>query len=207
MENLERIGEPVAEAVTLAEMKEHIRIEPDATDDDAFLSELIKAARDYIENHTHLALTYSRWKWSFEDWPDGGNSLELPKRPLVIILPPGNDADPLKKKSPLVSYVNGTDVETTTVLDYGADILARNANPPTIDVYGLFYWPSILTWNPYPISVEFVAGYSIDGQKVPPALKQALKMLVAHWFLEREIGDIPPGVKTILRMFDSGAYL
>lgn len=205
MENLERIGDPVAEPVTLAEVKEALRI--DGTDEDAYLSTLISAAREYVENHTHLALTYSRWKFTLDGWPDGGEPIELPKRPLVVIAPPGNDADPLEKRSPLVSYINGTTVETTNELVYGNDFLAKNSNPPTVDLYDRVFWPSILTWNPYPISVEFVAGYSLDGARVPPALKQAIKQLVGHWYLEREVGDIPPGVKTILRMFDSGAYL
>jgi uncharacterized phiE125 gp8 family phage protein len=209
VEHLERIAGPDAEPVTLEEIKEHLRI--DGNDEDGYLFSLLQGAREFVEDWTRQSLTHTRWRWTLDAFPPASETIELPIGPLVVITPPGVPAEPLQKISPSIEYINGTDTETTNTLTHGVDFLAKNSNPPTIDVYGLQYWPTILTNHPYPVTIEFIAGYSADGSRVPPVLKQAIKMLVAHWYQNREaVGTIgapaPMAVDSLLRLASPGDY-
>lgn len=56
---------PTVEPVTLAEVKQHLRLMPDQTDDDLYLMGLVAAARRLIERRLGIALvaTQFRSKW------------------------------------------------------------------------------------------------------------------------------------------------
>jgi uncharacterized phiE125 gp8 family phage protein len=45
------------------------------------------------------------------------------------------------------------------------------------------------------VTVRFVAGYGDTETAVPDRIKLALLMLVAHWYENRDVGDVPDGVK------------
>jgi len=209
VEHLERIAGPNAEPITLEELKEHLRI--DGTDEDGYLFGLLQGAREFVEDWLRQSLTYTRWRWTLDCFPPGSDTIELPRGPLLVTLPPGNPSEPLEKISPTIEYRNGTDVEASFTLTHGVDFLAANGNPPVIDTYGLLYWPTLLTYNPYPVTIEFVAGCSADGSRVPPGIKQAIKMIVAHWYINREAvgsigGPTAMAVDSLLRLHGPGDY-
>ena len=60
---------PVAEPLTLAEVKAHLRL--DATDEDALLASLQKTAREHLERMSGLALMRQTLRLYLDDWPEG----------------------------------------------------------------------------------------------------------------------------------------
>ena len=67
---------------TLAEAKAHLRVTHG--DDDAYISTLIKTARQSIEAQTGLGLISQGWSVFLDDWPDNG-VIELPLAPILDI--------------------------------------------------------------------------------------------------------------------------
>ena len=68
---LERVTQRVVEALTLAEMKLHLRTYSSNTDEDALISALIKAAREWVEDYTGRVLVDSTWRLTIGNvvWP------------------------------------------------------------------------------------------------------------------------------------------
>ena len=64
---LVRTGEPAAEPVTLAEVKNHLRIAHDSEND--LLQGLIRAAREDLERATGMALIDQTWRLVLDGWP------------------------------------------------------------------------------------------------------------------------------------------
>ncbi len=65
-------------------------------------------------------------------------------------------------------------------------------------------WPSV-RWQTEAIWVTFTAGYGTGAEDVPAPLLQAIRLLVGHWYQNREAvnvgnitGEIPLGVRTLL---------
>lgn len=72
--------------------------------------------------------------------------------------------------------------------------------------YGLT-WPAV-RWQKEAIGVEFKAGYGDTADDVPAPILQAVRMLVGHWFQNREAvnvgnitSEIPLGVRTLIQPF------
>lgn len=145
---------PVAEPLTLAEVKAFLRV--DASDEDGLINGLISAARMQVEAQAHLALLTQSWIWR----PHAvATQMDLPLGPLQSVTHmTRTDAEPVSPES-----------YTVTAGRIGR--IRWNGTPPAAD--------SGLT-------IHFTAGYGDEGADVPADLRQALKMLVAHWFETRE---------------------
>ena len=59
---------PATEPVSLAEAKAHLRVTHN--DDDAYITTLIKTARQGIEAQTGLGLISQGWSVFLDDWPE-----------------------------------------------------------------------------------------------------------------------------------------
>ena len=70
---------PVVEPVTVAEVREHLRI--DHTHEDKWLLAAIRTAREDVEGYTGRALLTQTLEWSLDGWPEEG-VLRLPRPPL-----------------------------------------------------------------------------------------------------------------------------
>ena len=163
-------GEPVS----LEEAKLHLRVDID-TDDDAIMG-YIAAARAYLEEITGRSFVSQTWDYTIDnEWPwilnldTGGHEqvIELPKAPLVSVTS--------------ITYVdsngsNQTLASNQYVVD-GANVIGRIY--PAYDVD----WPTVRTQN-RAITVRFVAGYG-TMLAVPEALKQALLLMVGHFYAMR----------------------
>lgn len=211
-----RIAEPSAWAVTLAEAKAHLRIEH--TDDDVYIDSLIGAASHHIERVTGVTLTWTRYRVQYEAFPD---YFTLPRRPLVTgstgtypaqvqgVAAVAND-----HLSPVVNFANGYDQDETDSAWVPADTYFRavDGNPPEILLWNETLWPTLNTWNPYPVWVDFTAGFSQNGSRVPVDLKRALLLLVAHWYMVREAASpdagmpAPFAVDALLDQWAPGEY-
>ena len=167
---------PAAEPISLAEAKAHLRV--DGSDEDMLISSLILASRLLVERTLGLALITQGWSYFLDAWPDRG-CISLPLSPVQS-----------------VSAVTVHDEDGgSTVLDaddYAADVLSVPARLVLTEAT-----PSSITraFNAY--EVAFTAGYGDTGSDVPQPIRQALLLLVAHWFERREPVELGPGPQEV----------
>lgn len=172
---------PLEEPVTLAEAKAHLRIEDDITDDDDLITALIAAARQVAENLTSRALVRQQLEVSLECFPS------------VIELPGGHFLEMTHLK-----YINATGTLTTLVADTDYQIDSRREPALVLPAYGKS-WPGTRA-VPNAVTVTYWAGYAPgDGsptdyrENIPAAIKQWIKLRVAHLYEQREpvnVGNI-----------------
>lgn len=182
-------GEPI----TLEQAKAQLRLDTD--DDDAYVLDLIAAAREHVEGQTRRALKQQTFDYAIDGgWPlvDGLPMIQLPINPVVSVTS--------------ISYqdASGTSPEPTlAAADYA--VTTRNNGSYIVPGYNVT-WPSVRD-VPDAITVRFVAGYTT----IPAALKHAIKLLVAHLYENREpvsrnavIASVPYTVEALLSPFRSG---
>jgi uncharacterized phiE125 gp8 family phage protein len=172
---------PATEPVALAEAKEHLRVSH--ADDDAYISTLIIAARRQIEARTGLRLITQAWSLFKDCWPDAPTlSLELsPVSAVSDILVYGESGLPAVY-DPAHYYLDAVSKPARVVLrpDRLPPMPGRRVNG---------------------IEVRFTAGFGA-ASSVPQDLKQAVLILVAHWFDHRGDADgalLPLTVNDIIR--------
>lgn len=180
---------PAEEPVTLTEAKNHLRV--DLTDDDSLISALIVAAREHAEAITRRAFITQTLKLSLDAFPANNG-------PIYVPMPPLQSVNSLK-------YFDTDGMEQT--LTEGTDFLVDNESEPgRITPAPDTGWP--VTQNrPNAVSVEFVAGFG-DASKVPQGIKQAILLMVGHWYENREAvtmqgnnaGELPMAVDSLLMM-------
>jgi uncharacterized phiE125 gp8 family phage protein len=154
--------------VTTADIKAHARI--DTSDDDDLIATYITAARRYLERRMRRCFISQTVVEKFDDW-------QFLFRPVY---------------SPLVSvtsivYVdaNGTN-QTLSSSYYTVD---TTATPGRLYESYSYSWPTIRDQR-NAVTLTYVAGYGAAASDVPETIKTAIKMLVAHWYENREaIGD------------------
>jgi uncharacterized phiE125 gp8 family phage protein len=180
---LKLVTPPVTEPVTLDELKQYLRI--DHADDDAEVSALGVAAREFVETYTGLALPVQTWELTARDWP--ACVIVLPKPPLQVVVS-------IKHRT-----AAGAVVTLAANTDYIADLAGGTVEPVTS-------WPRVGDY-PDAVQVRFTAGGS-----TPESLKLAIKSLAAHWYDNRspvETADgatrrVPFHVKALLAQARGG---
>ncbi len=172
---------PTAEPISIAETKRHLRIT--SGDDDENIDELIQRARRHVEELTERTIPVTQYVLRLDRFPgtEGG------RRRSAIDSDIRDDAIPLLKP-PIVSIdsVDYTDADgnpqTMPAADYETDIWDEpGAIVPAIGVD----WPDTVG-GINDVSVTYTAGYDGVAHVLPPSLKHAMLMLVAHWHEHRE---------------------
>lgn len=191
--SLVRASEPAVEPVSLADAKQHLRVDTD--DDNLYITALISSAREWCETYIDRTFVETQWTMRMDFFPF---EIELPRPPMHPSL-----------TATVVTYTrdDGT-VETLSTAAYRVD---RNSTPGVIrNLYG-GSWPSHLL-DENSVTVTWWAGYGPDGQKVPRAIRHAILMLVAYLYERRLAADsvpaneIPFGVKSLLDTHRWGQY-
>jgi len=156
---------PAAEPVALAEAKAHLRVDGGA--DDTLIASLIVTSRLHVEAAVGLALITQSWAWLRDAWPLG-RALDLPLRPVQSIA--------------AVRLYDGAGVATT--VDPGTYFLDGAGMPPRIVRTGPSAWPTpgrIANG----VEIAFTAGYGDAATDVPAPIRQAILLLVTHWYEHR----------------------
>lgn len=165
---------PTLEPITLAEAKAHCNIE--TPDSDAVVAQFIFAARQWVEGQTHRALMTQTWDFTFNgDWPmvNGDLVLRLPMAPVQSVTS--------------VTYVS--DAGTNQTLSAALyRVITKTEHPRIVRAYDASL-PAVRCQDES-ITVRAVCGYG-DGQgDVPRGLTTAMKLLIAHWYNNRETVNI-----------------
>lgn len=161
---------PAVEPVSLPEAKAHLRV--DTTDDDNLITALITAAREYCEGFQNRAYITQTWQLWLDAWPEG-IEIRIPHPPLQAV----NS----------VKYYGADNAEY--VLPPSDYIVDTACEPGRIVLAYDKCWPSATLRPANAVCVEFVAGYG-GADKVPQRVKQAMLLLISHWYDTREIAAV-----------------
>lgn len=162
------VSQPASEPVSLAEARRQINWADTDTTHDNELTLLIGAARNQWEDDTDTGLinrTYSFGMWGF---PTCGNSFSLLRRPVSSI-------------TSIQYYDTDNAQQTLSTSIYSLDAAS-----------GLVYlqydqsWPDTVSrWDA--VTVTYVVGYGSAASSVPAIAKQAMLLLIAHYFENRDM--------------------
>lgn len=172
---------PANEPLTLVEARTWLRV--DGEEEDTLIATLIRAARETVETLAGRRLITQGWRVTRDSWPADG-CIRLTEGPVLSL-----DAARL---------AGGAD----TVLPLTAFRLDGGRQPPLIEVVAMVPPPVLLRDG---IELDITCGYGPAPEDVPEALRQAMRLLVAHWFENRGDAaartDIPGDVATLAAPF------
>jgi uncharacterized phiE125 gp8 family phage protein len=179
---LSLVTAPTVEPVSVAEAKLHAKI--DSEDEDSQVLDWIRAATRKVEHDTEMALLTQTWDLSIGAFPGySPYTVTLPIRPVQSITH--------------VKYWNAAGTEQTWLgTNYFLD-------PSTLSL-GLTVngtWPTDLR-ELQPGTIRFVAGYT-SADLVPEDLRQAIKLLVGHFNINRQTINIGTSVTPIDLGYDA----
>jgi uncharacterized phiE125 gp8 family phage protein len=155
---------PALEPVSLAEAKAHLRL--DADDDDQLVTAAIVAARLHVEAATRRALIAQSWRVYRDAWP----------RKRIVTIP----VAPLLAVDAVTVYDTNGDPVTVDPDDYEVDTVAVPGRLVLVTPV-----PAVVGRAVNGIEIDVTAGYGPSGVDVPSPLRQAIMMLVAHWYEHR----------------------
>lgn len=180
MYGLRLVTPPTAEPVSLEEAKAHLRVEHDA--DDVLISAQIAAAREWAEGFTGSRFLEQTWDVTLRGWPS--SPYRIPVGPVGAVSS--------------VTY-RTSDGSTALVppetyrLDWEDLFLTRGAS-----------WP--VGPAPDEVTLRVVVG-SATVQGVSTMVRQAILVLVGHWYANREavaigtiVNAVPLAVESLLWM-------
>ena len=180
--------------VSVADAKEHLRI-VDFTDDDTYIGALIDAATTWCEDYCDRTFADKQYTVAFDDF--FGTRIELPRPPVRLNATAAN-------ATVTISYVDtGGATQTLTWSQSGTQEFRLDRDHVPALVYPLYLqvWPSVRL-DDKSVQITYLAGYG-GAANVPTPAKHAIKMLVGHWYLNREaVGNagqnVPLGVSALL---------
>ena len=162
--------EPTQEAVSVEELKDHLRIT--GSNEDTYLKRLATAARRAAEVYLGKKLVDTTLVGYLPAIPSGE----------CFLLMPG----PVRSITSIDYYATDNTSQEWTSDDYTLD--ATGNIHRVYRNYGAS-WPSATrTWNP--ISAEWVAGYGASRTAVPEDIRQAVLLLAAHLWAARQPADV-----------------
>jgi uncharacterized phiE125 gp8 family phage protein len=204
--------QPAAEPVTLALAKLHAHVDTD--DEDLLFEAWITAARQYCERYTRRAFFnrevtrtldyFPLWYGENgtvnpadrQDWPYYASFWDK----LTIDLP--------LPRCVSVTSITYTDTNgTTQTLPQSAYNVDVTSLPARIVPSAGNYWPTVVTYQPGSVQINYVAGSYGDGVEVntiPQGIVVAMILLIGHWYRNREasselaLKNIPLGVNALL---------
>lgn len=158
--------------VSLAAAKLHIRYTGNLENQN--VEQYINAAEQYCENRTWRKMLKAKILYTADNFTE---IIELPRPPTVSV--------------ESVKYIS-TNGELTTLdaSEYYIDLISEPARLKAKSA-----WPQTKSGAVNAVQIEYTAGY--DNEDIPPQLLQALQMLVAHFFNQREAVAISGGTITV----------
>jgi len=198
MRSLTVSAAPVAEPVTLGELKAHLRVDGD--DDDDLIAAQGRAAREWVEAVTGRQLVAATLAERYDDFPRDAY---------------GDDAAILLSRAPVravdgITYVDTAGAaQTWAPSQYQADTASEPAR--IRPAHGVTY-PGVRSGQLGAVVVTYSAGYAPDTSvspadpagNVPAGLKAAIKLLVGHWYEHRMavtdggLAEMPSAVRALV---------
>jgi len=181
---------PTVWPVSANELGAHLRLnQADGAYPEAdYLLNLVKGATEFAEAETGLAMLEQTWAHYLDEvpirsdglgWWDGVREgamnqehprfIELPKSPLISITS--------------IKSFDEADVESTFgTANYYVDVASR---PGRVALRDGSVWPTNVR-SVNGLVITYKAGFGTTADKVPFQLRQAIKVIAAHWYENRE---------------------
>jgi hypothetical protein len=191
------LSAPAAEPVTLAQAKAQLVV--DTTDDDALISALITAARQYCEKQMQRAI-FNRsivMAYDFFPYPSLHGSIGINDRHTLYGLY-------WRQFALKLAYPACESVESITYTDLSGNTQTVGSSLYYVDTFseparivpnpGL-YWPYTQSYLPGSVQITYTAGTWGDGVEVnncPQAICQAILLLVGYWYRQRDAATTNP---------------
>ena len=163
--NCQLVTPPSVEPVSLAQAHSQLTLDPGFTDDDAMISGMITAARQYAEKYTYRAFFNQQWIRGLDHFPywysangtvNPANRNDWPYyaefwNRITIDVP-----KPSTLSVDSITYIDQTGtVQTLPVASYQVDLISK---PARIVPASGNYWPTVLTYLPGSVKIAFTAG-------------------------------------------------
>ena len=156
---------PVVEPITLDDAKSFLRV--DGTEEDILISSLITSARIHVEILLEKRLITQSWSLLLDRFPDK-EQIELPLSPLQSV-----DQIQLFDVNSVATTMNANDYEVDHI-STPPRLVRKNQN-----------WPQPgKTVNG--IEIIMSVGYGNAVEDIPEPIRQAIRLLVTHWYENRE---------------------
>jgi len=164
---------PSAEPVTLAEAKAFLRVEHDADDD--VIATLVTAARCHVEAQTRRALLTQVWRLTRDAWPIDGRIPVAPSPLQALAAARVHDA---------AGAAHALDPQVFLVDAAGAQLVFAPGSLPA-------------PGRAAGIELDIAVGYGDAAADAPQPLRQAVRMLVAHWYENRGVAAAEAGAAVL----------
>ena len=191
---LEKVTSAATTPVTLAEAKRHLRVTTD--DDDQLIRDYLRAATEYCEDQVPGARSFSQatWDWKIHTFPD--TTFQIPRPPLQSV-------------SHIKYFATASSTGLTTLSSTSYIVNTPTSLPGLVELHpNDGAWPTVAD-RADAIHIRFISGYS----NVPEQAKQAIKMIVGHYYNNREAvitgtisKEIEHGVRALLGSIGYGSY-
>jgi uncharacterized phiE125 gp8 family phage protein len=187
-----KVTDATSEPFDAAEAKVHLRETLVSTSNDAYITALIKVARQAAEERTGRTLLETTWRLNLDCFPRLNAAIVLEHPPAISVTS--------------VKYVDTAGVQQT--LDASAYQVAIARDPGRIvPAYGTV-WPST-RWQPEAVEVIYKAGYA-NADKIPEGIIHWMKLAVAEMYSNRsrsgERPAVPHGFAEELLSFGNTAW-
>lgn len=189
---LEYVSGGTAQVTDVATAKAWSRITQ--SEQDSVVDGLIEAATRYVERESDRMLRPTTFNVPVMRFWSG--VLKLPKPPLASVTS--------------IKYFDTASVEQT--VDSSIYVVRTPwSQPGYVERAPYQVWP-VHEWRHFPVTVQFVCGYATAAD-VPQTYKQAMYLLIGHWFYNREAmvnGSLPQeiamGVSSLIQSESWGSY-
>jgi len=164
---VERVSDITSEPITFADVQANSRI--DSSGEQTLVENMIIAARMLSEKYLHRTLMTETKVLSLDGFPRAG-LIKIPEPPLQA-----------------VSEIRYKPTRASNWCIWNSDNYHWDAisEPGRVMPNPGLTWPLITLRSLGCVRVEYVAGYGLAAD-IPQPIKQAMLMLVSHWFENRE---------------------
>jgi uncharacterized phiE125 gp8 family phage protein len=156
------LSPPAVEPLSLAEAKAFLRVE--TAEDDALIAALVAAARLHVEARSGLALISQSWRLLLDCWPQNGRVTVRPAPLKALIAARVLDFDGAARALDAQAFVSDAGASTLSFMPWTLPVPTRLAAGIEIDV---------------------TVGFGDTPSDVPEPLRQAIRLLAAHWYENR----------------------
>lgn len=165
------VSPPAVEPLTLADVRLHLRIDPDNTSEDALLSQLIRAARRQAEQELGRRLVTQTWDMLLDAFPAGDEAIKL---------------HPGLCKAQSIALIQYLDpLGATQTMPSAQYALDANELPGYVFTTGTNTWPTSVADSANCVRVRVVCGYG-NAADVPDNVVAWIKLQIGALWANRE---------------------